>query len=185
VLKREIEKLFFKGCPCHLINLAAEKGAACLPVKVDEYLLDIFLCLEKSAKRKDMLKQFQQLTEMRKILKRVCTRWLSPGRCLARLLQEWEPLTSQFKSEVKCEKEFNVGSLQSYKIPKLKDKSIESGADIENSLHSAAEMKTLSSGKRNLDSKIPSSSRPKKLKPTDNSRQVILLREERSFISLI
>jgi hypothetical protein len=65
-------------------------------------------------------------------------------------LQDWKPLTSLFKSEIKCEKEFHVGSLQSYKIPKLKDKYIESGADIENSLHSAEEMKTLSSRKRKL-----------------------------------
>ncbi|KAH6933508.1 hypothetical protein HPB50_015844 [Hyalomma asiaticum] len=29
------------GCPCHLINLAAGKGAACLPAKFDEVLVDI------------------------------------------------------------------------------------------------------------------------------------------------
>jgi hypothetical protein len=70
MLKSEIENLYVIACPCHLINLAVEKGAACLPDKADEYLVDIFFYLERSAKTKDMLKQFQQLhnTEIRKIL---------------------------------------------------------------------------------------------------------------------
>lgn len=73
VLKEAQENLIVVGCPCHLINLAAEKGAACLPAKFDEVLVDIFYYLEKSAKRKDRLVEFQAMhnTEVRKIAEEV------------------------------------------------------------------------------------------------------------------
>ncbi|KAH6922073.1 hypothetical protein HPB50_008839 [Hyalomma asiaticum] len=49
VLKEALENLIVVGCPCHLISLAAEKGAACIPAKFDEVLMDIYY-LEKNAK---------------------------------------------------------------------------------------------------------------------------------------
>ncbi|KAH6928113.1 hypothetical protein HPB50_012102 [Hyalomma asiaticum] len=54
VLKEAQEILIVVGCPCHLINLAAKKGAACLAAKLDEVLVDIYY-LENSAKRKDRI----------------------------------------------------------------------------------------------------------------------------------
>lgn len=67
------------GCPCHLINLAAKKGTATLPLSIEEYLVDIFYYLHNSSKRKDALKKFQALhnVEIIKILKHVSVRWLS------------------------------------------------------------------------------------------------------------
>ncbi|KAL3208582.1 hypothetical protein MRX96_038988 [Rhipicephalus microplus] len=67
-----------------------KKGAACLPAKFDEVLVDIFYYLEKSAKRKDRLVEFQGMynTEVRKILKHVPMPWLPLGRCLTRLLEQ-------------------------------------------------------------------------------------------------
>ena len=38
-------------------------------------------------------------TDQKRMLKHVCTRWLSIGRCLERLLQNWEPLKAFFKEE--------------------------------------------------------------------------------------
>ena len=63
------------GCFCDLINLAAERGTATLPFVVDESLIDNFYYLEKSCKRKENLKKFQELhnTEIRKFLKHLCT----------------------------------------------------------------------------------------------------------------
>ncbi|KAH6927356.1 hypothetical protein HPB50_002317 [Hyalomma asiaticum] len=48
VLKEAQENLIVYDCPCHLIKLAAEKGAACLPAKFDEVLMGIMYFLEKS-----------------------------------------------------------------------------------------------------------------------------------------
>ncbi|CAN7951646.1 unnamed protein product [Ixodes pacificus] len=78
VLKENHENIAVIGCCCLLINLAAQKGSACLPVSVDEALVDVYYYLEKSSKRKDKLKSFQSLhdVESKKILKHVSTRWL-------------------------------------------------------------------------------------------------------------
>ncbi len=108
------------GCSCHLVNLASEKGAKTLATKCEEVLIDIFYYLNKSIKRKKALRKFQCLhdKEMQKILKHVCTRWLSLGRSLSRLLNQWDPLLSFFKELVKSKKNPNISHSLSYKIPK-------------------------------------------------------------------
>lgn len=53
VLREAQRSLIGVGCSCHLINLAAQKGALCLPVKVGDALVDILFYLDKSLKWKD------------------------------------------------------------------------------------------------------------------------------------
>ena len=93
----------FLGCACHLIHLAAEKGAATLPYSVEDQLISIYYYLDKSSKRQKQLVALQKLhdTAVRKILKHVSTRWLSLGVCLQRLLSQWLVLTEFFKEESK------------------------------------------------------------------------------------
>lgn len=120
ILKRENEEILVLGCSCHLIHLAAEKGAKSLPVKVDEILIDIFYYLQRSGKRKEELKQLQSLYDVDnyKILKHVCTRWLSLGRSLKRLIENWIPLTSFFKNQIKqVNRNDKNSALESYRIP--------------------------------------------------------------------
>lgn len=109
------------GCPCHLINLSAEKAAACLPAKFDEVLLDIFYYLEKRAKRKDRLGEFQEIhsVETRKILKHVPTLWLSLGKCLNRMLEQWQPLVSFFLNETKNKNKRGPTFLEEYRIARM------------------------------------------------------------------
>ncbi|KAM9342341.1 uncharacterized protein KZ484_015018 [Pholidichthys leucotaenia] len=79
---------------------AVQKGAKQLPVKLDDLLVDVFYYLEKSSKRKQALKAFQEEegVPQSKILKHVSTRWLSLEHCLDRLLQQWTALTKFFKA---------------------------------------------------------------------------------------
>ena len=123
-LKKHNPNMHIMGCICHLINIAAEKGSASLPILIDEYLVDIFYYLEKSTKRKEKLIKFQKLhdVETKKILKPVCTRWLSLGKCLARFLDQWKPLLSFFKEEISTSKSKISNSLEDYKILNLKTK---------------------------------------------------------------
>lgn len=120
VLTEAHEHLIVVGCPCHLVNLAAEKAAARLPAKFDEILVDIFFYLEKSAKRKDRLGIFQEMHggETRKILKHVPTRWLSLGKCLNRMLEQWQPLVSFFLNETKNKDKQGRTFLALYQIPR-------------------------------------------------------------------
>lgn len=89
------------GCPCHLMHIAAERAAKQLPVRVDDLLIDIFYHLEKSSKRKQEFRAFQEKTGVpqHKIIKHVSTRWLSLGQCLARLLEQWDALYPFFRAE--------------------------------------------------------------------------------------
>lgn len=118
-LKNQHSNLIAMGCACHLINLASEKGAATLPIQIDEILVDIFYYLQKSAKRKEKLQSFQALhnKEAKKILKHSCTRWLSLGRSLLRLVNQWDPLLSFFKDGVKSQSKKISPSLSTYVIP--------------------------------------------------------------------
>lgn len=94
--------LFYStGCPFHLMHIAAERAAKQLPVRVDDLLIDIFYHLEKSSKRKQEFRAFQQKVGVpqHKIIKHVSTKWLSLGQCLARLLEQWDALYPFFKAE--------------------------------------------------------------------------------------
>jgi len=82
------------GCACHLIHLAAQKAASELPVDIEDLLVGIYYYLEKCTKRHQDLKKCQVMCDVttRKILKHVSTRWLSLGKCVDRLLEQWSPL---------------------------------------------------------------------------------------------
>ena len=101
-LLKKNSKMIIRGCPCHLIHLAAEKAAKTLPYQFDEILVDLFYYLEKSANRKQELTNFQNMcdTDTERILKHVCTRWLSMGACLNRLINQWLPLKKYFESKM-------------------------------------------------------------------------------------
>ena len=109
MLKQHSE-MYLSGCVCHLIHIAAEKGAASLPFNISQLLVDVFYYLDKSSKRQGDLKCFQLLHDMKetKILKHVATRWLSIGKCLPRLIDSWDALYDFFKSEEKSAKENNT-----------------------------------------------------------------------------
>lgn len=183
-LKQQCPNMIVVGCPCHLIHLAAEKGADSLPVKIDEMVIDIYYYLDKSSKRKDHLKVYQDLyqTDVRKILKHVCTRWLSLGKCLERLISQWQPLQSFFKDEVKQSTSTNT-SLKYIQIPKIKTyehrhSEIESSAVASSRVQNQARV---TSGKRKV---ISSSSSPTVKRVKGPCETISISRQERLFLFL-
>ena len=101
-MKNKHGEIHLSGCALHLVHIAAEKAANTLPVAIDEVLIDIFYYMKKSSKRLYKLGVLQAMhdVDQKKMLKHVCTRWLSIDRCLARLIENWAPLYDFFKSEV-------------------------------------------------------------------------------------
>ncbi|KAJ8032743.1 Zinc finger MYM-type protein 6 [Holothuria leucospilota] len=101
-LKEANSDIYIQGCPCHLMHLTAEKASKELLLNVEEFLIDIYYYLDKSAKRKQELQAFQTLCglESRKILKHVSTRWLSLGLSVKRVLEQWNALKDYFNKEV-------------------------------------------------------------------------------------
>jgi hypothetical protein len=98
--------MFLAGCSCHLIHHAAEKAAACFPFKIDEVLVETYCYLDKSSNRLQDLDVYQKVydVEHQKILRHVGTRWLSIGRCLDRILENWEALKELFRDASAKEK---------------------------------------------------------------------------------
>ena len=68
-------------CSLHLVHIGAKRGAACLP-PVEDVLVDVFYCFQKSVNRQTELTHLQELydTEQRKVLKHACTPCLSIAR---------------------------------------------------------------------------------------------------------
>ena len=80
-IERKQPSIYLSGCPLHLVHIAAKKAAGCLP-PVDDVLVDIYDYFNKSDKRKSEFKDVQELCDLDqlKMIKHVCTRWLSIGR---------------------------------------------------------------------------------------------------------
>lgn len=56
---KENKEIYFAGCPCHLSILTAEKSAAKLSCKVNDFLTDLFYYLDKSSVRKELLSSLE------------------------------------------------------------------------------------------------------------------------------
>ena len=98
------ENIFSSGCVCHLIHLAAEKATKQLPVSVENFFQDLYYYTDKSSKR---LAEFEKLQDEldvapRKICKHAPTRWLSLGKSIRWLLEQWDVVKAFFKAE--CDK---------------------------------------------------------------------------------
>lgn len=99
-VKDKLPNVFMSGCVLHLIHISAKKAADALPA-IDDVLIDIYYFFNKSDTRKQAFKGSQDLydLEQKRMLKHVCTRWLSIGRCLDRMLVNWDALKDYFYKE--------------------------------------------------------------------------------------
>lgn len=186
-LRKVSPDLIGMGCPCHLINIAAQRASETLPVAVDELLTDIFYYLEKSKKRKQSLQQFQQLCDVdtKKILKHVCTRWLSLGPCLERLTENWIPLLHFFEKETEQSTSTapakTAPRLESFKIPKTTASASTSAHDDKEKSTSMLKKRTAKATKRKADASTESEPARKNSKC---EMSTVLRREERIYSTL-
>ncbi|KAK1897877.1 Zinc finger BED domain containing protein 5 [Dissostichus eleginoides] len=101
---KEHGSIYIHGCPCHIIhNTAKEAGLGFLEVcgfDPEDLTVDVGYWFKGSTNRKGYLTEFCELhgSEYLEILMHVSIRWLSLERCLTRILQQYEPLASYFKS---------------------------------------------------------------------------------------
>ena len=109
--------IFDLGCICHLANLSVGVGMKEVPLPVEDFLVDIYFHFEKSCKRKEIFKEFQDFSgiEFQKIIKHCSTRWLSLLNCIQCIISQWPALKSYFLSHEDVEK---VGRVQTYSVTK-------------------------------------------------------------------
>lgn len=100
-VKSKQPKVFSLGCVCHLANLCLLAGVSKLPIDIDDFFVDLYYFFDKSAKRKQDLREFQEFTgtSQLKILKHCKTRWLSLERAVKRVLVQWDALYAYFDKE--------------------------------------------------------------------------------------
>ncbi|KAM9393166.1 general transcription factor II-I repeat domain-containing protein 2-like [Pholidichthys leucotaenia] len=112
-LKEKSSNVFSIGCICHLANLCVKAGVKALPMKLDDFLVDIFYFFHNSSKRLTDFKEFQQFTEVEeeKILQHCPTRWLSLEKVGNRTLSQLPALKSYFASHEDVEKPGKVKSI--------------------------------------------------------------------------
>ena len=98
-VKQASPDVFSLGCVCHLANLCAAAGLKCLPVTMDDIVIDVFYYFKHSTKHWEMFARVQQdfdgIQPVR-VLKHSTTRWLSIRRCLKRCLEQWDALYAFF-----------------------------------------------------------------------------------------
>ncbi|XP_077581558.1 zinc finger BED domain-containing protein 5-like [Stigmatopora nigra] len=112
-LKGQNPNIFNVGCICHLSSLCIKSGVKLLPFKVDDFLVDIFYFFQHSHKRLQDFKEFQDFTEtdQERILKHCPTRWLSLGKVVKRVLNQYDALKSYFTSHDDVEKPGKVKTI--------------------------------------------------------------------------
>ena len=109
-VKTKQPKVFSLGCVCHLANLCLLAGAKALPIDIDDFFVDLYYYFDKSAKRKEVYREFQEFTGVQalKIVKHCKTRWLSLERAVKRVLQQWDALHAYFDKEAETDRSARV-----------------------------------------------------------------------------
>ena len=89
-IKLKQPDVFSQGCVCHLSNLCLLAGVKILPIDIDDFFVDLFYYFDKSSKRKEELREFQEFTGTKdlKIIKHCKTRWLSLQKAVKCVLQQ-------------------------------------------------------------------------------------------------
>ena len=99
-MKEKNPDMYIIGSPWHLMHLADLNGSKNLGYQLDDLLVDIWYYIDKSSLRHRSVKELQQKhgLEAKKILKHVCTGWLSLGKALS-IWRIWDPLLEFFEAE--------------------------------------------------------------------------------------
>ena len=113
-LRKKQPKVLDIHCTCHLVSLSVKSATKTLPIKVDEFLIDIYYHFHHSVKRIESLKDFADFcsTEYKSILRHCETRWLSLTRSMKRILEMWDLLCSYFISHPDVEKPGKVKTIE-------------------------------------------------------------------------
>lgn len=118
-LKAHSPHIYRVGRACHLIHLTAEQAFRQLNLNIADFLFIISYYVDKNSKRKSSLRDIQIMcdADVRKTLKMSSTRWLSLGRHVNRLLQQWDILTLFFfENEMEAAKKKKTGPSSSTKL---------------------------------------------------------------------
>lgn len=106
LLKKDLPHVFVLGCICHSFALCASHASSRLPSWLESFLKDICCYFARSSKRNHDFRLIQEVLDMpsHKMLKLAQTRWLSRGKVVSRVLEQWDALKLFFQSESRTDK---------------------------------------------------------------------------------
>ena len=80
------------------------------------FFVDLYYYFDKSAKRKELLHEFQVFTDTKelKVLNHCKTRWLSLDRAVKRVLDQWDALHAYFDREAETDDSARVVRLDNH-----------------------------------------------------------------------
>lgn len=109
-VKAQAPHIYSVGCPSHLVNICAKTAAKELSMSPEELIIDIYYYFEKSSKRREDLKEFQEFCNVaqQRVQKHCPTRWLSLGKSLDHLLNQWPAFSSYFQSHSENQKSRDI-----------------------------------------------------------------------------
>ncbi|XP_014674788.1 PREDICTED: zinc finger BED domain-containing protein 5-like [Priapulus caudatus] len=111
-VKEKIPEVYNVGCPSHLVNICCKAAYKELDSCVETLIIDIYFYLDKSSKRREDLKEFQEFVGVaeQSVKKHCPTRWLSLGKALKYLLTQFDALKSYFSSKSKNHKSRSIAA---------------------------------------------------------------------------
>ena len=109
-LKENLPGITIMKCICHSLHLCASEAAKSLPCHCEDLIRNIYSFFSHSAKRLHEFREFQSFcqTKPHKILHVSQTRWLSLHEAVARVVEQWRPLTLYFSGKVAEERLLSV-----------------------------------------------------------------------------
>lgn len=98
-LRNYVPFIFVLGCICDYVALCVSHACTILSSYLEQFLKDICCHFSRSSKR---MHPFQILTHspQHRMLKLSQTRWLSRGKVISRILEQWEALVLFLQGEI-------------------------------------------------------------------------------------
>lgn len=106
LLKKDLPSVFVLGCVCHSFALCSNYASKCLPSFLESFMKNVTSYFSRSSKRQNDFNLIQNAVKAadHQILKLSQTRWLSRGKVIERLLEQWDALKLYFQSEAITDK---------------------------------------------------------------------------------
>lgn len=113
LLRKDVPDVFIIGCVCHSFALCSSHACACLPSWLESFIKNICCYFARSSKRQHDFQLLQEVVAApkHKMLKLSQTRWLSRGKVITRILEQWEALRLFFEAKAKTDKVDGAGQL--------------------------------------------------------------------------
>lgn len=117
-LRNDVPFIFVLGCICHSFALCASHASTTLPSYLEQFLRDICCYFARSNKRIHQFQVFEVITHspQHRMLKLSQTRWLSRGKVISCILEQWDALILFFQGEIKTDAVKLDGAADIYKV---------------------------------------------------------------------